>query len=121
MRTDNSGGVCDSRVLGGYLVMPTVSTMRAQIGRPGERIDTVVETLEILNRYARALNQLLDESATQLRDTKGVTLASLSRRTGLSVPTIAARTAAFRDRRNGQRNARAHEILETQNQARPAA
>ncbi len=103
LRPTRSPSLFDSRILGGYVVMPTVHTLRAA-KRDSERLDLVVDTLQDLERYRQSLLSLMDDSVIGLRE-RGVRWSSLERRTGL--PTVKLRDRIrerLARRRNGHAN-----------------
>lgn len=71
----------DSRIMGGYAVIPTVHTLRAA-RRDSERLDLVVDTLAFVEQYRDSLLGLMDDSMIGLRE-RGVTWRRLGQRTGL--------------------------------------
>ncbi len=83
--------VYSSRVMGGYVVMPTTTQLRG-IRRTSERLAATVDAVEFAERYIRALNNLLEEDVIILRQAN-TKWSSLSRRTGIPVKTLIARIA----------------------------
>lgn len=90
----------DSRVLGGYAVIPTPHTLKASRDA-GERLDVVLATLEAHNRLGQSLNALLDDTLIELRE-QGRKWETLARRTGHPKWKLTARVKdRLAKRRNG--------------------
>jgi hypothetical protein len=95
------------RVLGGYIVLPTVGALEA-IRRPAERAAAIRAARTALLAQVDALDTLMDDTAIELRDDHNVKWDAVARRCGVSMPTIHRRVAqrrAVRAARNTVRNA----------------
>ncbi len=88
-RPDMPPSMYASRVLGGYAVIPTASTLRG-IRRPSERLAVTVDVLEHLDRFRSSIDAVLEDDVILLRagNTKW---SSLARRTGIPAKTLMAR------------------------------
>jgi len=75
------------RVLGGYVVLPTVGTLRS-INRPVARIAAIRVARAALLAQVDALDTLMDDTAIELHDDHNVKWEAVARRCGTSLPTI---------------------------------
>lgn len=85
----------DVRILGGYAVVPTASTLRANIRNDAERLTAALETIAAMQKLIGALDLVVDDSVIAMRD-KGWKWERVTRRAGMTYQTLVKRMDARR-------------------------